>query len=369
MPSRKSAPPPPSSAAPNDFFQTALLFMFGFAAAAILVYLWGEHSLHGRWTLLSRLAALALLGVGLVAWRLRIKLVHLAGEEDEWYVLSSWNGRTIGFLRAGFNRITPIQKTEAWTRVLPLFIKEDVNAQNKLLDSFDVHARVKFEVYPDMVAGAEARWLRDHYPKGIEDMVRGMLRDVVAAELRKVDSYSQVMNREGAAEASLREAINRKFAFLAEKGVYLDEAVTFVDIMVSAALLMQRSKTRAELSTLQIIRDVAHDMGISTDELLIQRALEQLPNSRSRQNIGEIAAVLQMIRQEASYKAALPPHSVVDVDLEGDAEDIEDDWDEDDEDYAQTPSSYVEGQFEPIEPDPHDPDDEGDGSKSIFSPF
>lgn len=364
-----NSPPPSSSTLLTRFLQIAAVLLIACAAVGLMIYLWGESTFDGVMVWVTRLVALGLIGVGLAAWRLPLKVLYLAGEEDEWYVLLGWDRRTIGFVKAGITRITPVQQTEAWGRVQPLFIKHDVKAQNKLLDSFDVHARVRLDVYPSVVSGADARWLRDQYPKGVAGMAQSLLTDVITAQLRKITSFREVVEQE--AEAMLREAINQKFGFLAHRGVYIDETATFVDVMVSAELLMQRSKTRAELSTLQIIRDVAHDMGISTDELLIQRALEQLPTARSRQSISEITAVLQMLRQQPVQKptvAQLPIRSEAEV-LPPPIEDEIGDVVEDEAPVSsvQRPLSYVEGQYQAI--DPNDPDSEGDSTKSIFSPF
>ncbi len=332
----------PSSTPLGRVIRTILITAGIFAFIGLLILLWGESTFDGMAVWLTRLIALSLVTAGLLAWRLPIKPIYLTGEEDMWYVILGWDERTVGFTKAGMRRILPIQKVEKWRRVMPLFIKHNVTAQNRLLDTFDVHVRLRFEVYPDRTHHTDARWLRDQYPKNLDAMIRGTLGDIVTTELRKVASFTQVIEQE--AEQNIREAINAKFAFLLEKGIFIDEAATFVDIMVSTEVLAQRVKARAELSTLQIIRDVAHDMGITTDELLIQRALEKLPDARARQSVSEIAAVLQMLRNQQA--TPLPAST--------------DDY------YAEDEFGYIEGDYYD---DPNDPDAEDGDSRSVYSPF
>jgi hypothetical protein len=369
--SNNSPLPPPTPI--SRLLRIVLLTAGGFAFVAILLLLWSR-SVEGVPAWGARIVAFLLLGTGLLAWNFHIKILYLAGEEDEWYVLLGWDRRTVGFVRAGLNRIKPAQQTEPWRRVQPLYIKHDVKAQNKQLDSFDVHVRVRLEIYPQVVHGPDARWLRDQYPVGVESVARGMLTDVVTAELRRTASYSQVIEKD--AEQSLRQAINEKLTLLAYKGAYVDESVTFVDIMVPAEVLAQRTKTRTELNTLLTIREVAHDMGISTDELLIQRALEQLPAARSRQSVGEIAAVLQLLRAQQSSmppSQLVPPEArletVIPSAVDDEIGEVVDISVTHEVETGKRPTTYVEGQYQTINPDPHDPDAEGDNTKSIFSPF
>jgi hypothetical protein len=318
------------------------------------------------------LIALAVLGFGLVGWRFPLKPTYLEGEESEWYVLQGWDKRTVGFVEEGINFIKPIQQVQRWKRVQPLFIKHDVSAQNKTMDTFDVHLRVHFVVDPRGVLGANALWLKEQYPEGIVGMAKGMLTDAATDELRKISSFSQVVEKE--AEEKLKNRINRKFAFLADKGIRIDELATFVDIMVSKDVLMQRVQARAEWSTMQIIRDVAHDLGISTDELLIQRALERLPDSRSRQSVGEIAAVLQLLRSDTpatpqiQERVAIPegydaPEVIYDEGVVDDGEIVDDEFDT-----QGRPRSFVEGQYAADDPNDPDPDDD-EASRSYYSPF
>lgn len=318
--------------------RTILITFSIFAFVGLLIFIWGESTFDGVAAWITRMIASALVVVGLVAWRLPLKPVYLTGEEDMWYVVLGWDERTVGFIKSGMGRVTPIQQVEKWRRVGPIFIKHNVTAQNRLLDTFDVHVRLRFEVYPEMSHGPDARWLRDQYPKNLDAMARGIVGDAVVTEMRRIESFSQVIEHE--AEETIREAINAKFSFLAEKGIFIDETSTFVDIMVSPEVLAQRVKARAELSTLQIIRNVAHDMGISTDELLIQRALERLPDARARQSVSEIAAVLQMLRSQQATPLPAPT-------------DIEDD-------------GYIEGDYYD---DPNDPDADDSDSRSVYSPF
>ncbi len=337
-----------SQPAPTNMLKQTLhtmgMILGGCALAAVAIFLIGERAFDGPVAWFTRLVALSLLILGVVGWRLRLKTIYLAGEEDEWFVLHGWDGRTIGFVKSGMRHITPIQSTAPWRRVQPLFIKHTVTAQNQMLDSFEVHMRVRLEVFPDGVRSVEARWLFDNYPQAIETTARSLLADTATTELRKIDSFSGTIEYE--TENIIREAINSKFAFMQNYGIYVDEAATFADIMVSAEVLQQRIQARAELSTLQIIRDVAHDLGISTDELLIQRALENLPNMRSRQNIGEIAAVLQALRTQTLQSPPLLEEVIVPA-------------------TESSPTTYVEGEYY----DPNDPDAEDDDSRPIYSPF
>lgn len=330
----------------------------GVLVAAFAVYLLSGLFFDGFLLSLVRFLSIVLAGFGLVAWNFRLKPVYLTGEADEWYVLLGWDGRTIGFVKAGPTMIKPIQQTRRWLRVNPMFVKHDAQAQNRLLDTFDIHMRVSFNIFPNEARHANARWLMDVYPDGLMGMIRGTLNDIAKAELRGLDSFSRVV--ESQTENSIKAAINDKFGWLVEKGVHLNAAVTFVDVMVAADLLVKRTKARAELSTLQLIRDVAHDMGMTTDELLLQRALERLPDTRTaRVNVSEIAGVLQALRAQKPRQLEPPPPSEPPIYAEI----------EETERTAYTPpppASYVEGYYQVI--DPNDPD-EDDGTKGIYSPF
>ncbi len=369
----QQAAPPKEYGSLERFLRMFGVIFGGACFIAFIIYFIGENSFDGAAVWLTRLLALAIVVLGVVGWRLRIRPIYLEGEEGEWYILQGWDKRTIGFVAAGFNFIKPIQRAERWKRVQPLFIKHDVSAQNKTMDTFDVHLRVHFQIDPDNVLDANALWLKEQYPAGIVGMTKGMLTDAATDELRKISSFSQVVEKE--AEEKLKNTINRKFAFLAAKGIRIDELATFVDIMVSRDVLMQRVQARAEWSTMQIIRDVAHDLGISTDELLIQRALERLPDARSRQSVGEIAAVLQMLRSQTTPPSQIQeslyvqeePHQLA---PSYENEIIEDDGEIVDQGYISQsqPRSFVEGQYSADDPNDPDPDDD-EASRSYFSPF
>lgn len=328
----------------------------GILLSAFILYILSGVLFDGLLLSIVRLLAFALAGFGLVAWNLPLKPVYLTGEADEWHTLLGWDGRTIGYVKAGPAMIKPIQRTRRWLRVNPMFVKHDTQAQNRLLDTFDIHIRVSFDIYPSQARHANARWLMDVYPDGLMGMIRGTLNDIAKAELRGLDSFSRVV--ESQTEDSIKAAVNDKFGWLADKGVYLNAGATFVDVMVAADLLVKRTKARAELSTLQLIRDVAHDMGMTTDELLLQRALERLPDTRTaRVNVSEIAGVLQALRAQKPRQLEAPhvSEAVLQPDIE--------------EPTGPTytpPSSYVEGYYQVI--DPNDPDDT-DGPKGIYSPF
>jgi hypothetical protein len=366
----QKASPPTEYGSLERFLRLFGIMVGGSGFVAFVIYFVGENSFDGVAVWLTRLIAVAVLGFGLVGWKFPLKPTYLEGEENEWYVLQGWDKRTVGFVEAGISFIKPIQRVERWKRVQPLFIKHDVSAQNKTMDTFDVHLRVHFVVDPSGVLGANALWLKEQYPEGIVGMTKGMLTDAATDELRKISSFSQVVEKE--AEEKLKHTINRKFAFLGDKGIRIDELATFVDIMVSKDVLMQRVQARAEWSTMQIIRDVAHDLGISTDELLIQRALERLPDSRSRQSVGEIAAVLQLLRSESTVspqiQSPIPegydqPEVIYDELVDENGEIIDQEFDT-----RGQPRTFVEGQY--VADDPNDPDpDDDEASRSYYSPF
>lgn len=364
--------PPTEYGSLQRFLRIVGAMFGGSLVVALVIYLVGESSFDGVAVWLTRLFALLVVGFGLVGWRFSIKPTYLEGEEGEWYVLQGWDKRTIGFVSAGICFIRPIQRVERWKRVHPLMIKHDVEAQNKTMDSFDVHLRTHFVVEPRGILGANALWLKEQYPTGVEAMIKGMLKDTVTDELRKVVSFTQVVEK--AAEETLKETINRKFAFLAAKGIQIDELATFVDIMVSKDVLMRRVEARADWSTMQIIRDVAHDLGISTDELLIQRALERLPDARSRQSVGEIAAVLQLLRSQPSTPSQIEEGASVVEDYAEQEVIYEDEMDdeveifEDEFDTQGRPRTFVEGQYMADDPNDPDPDDD-EASRSYYSPF
>lgn len=339
----------------NHVLRTIGSITGGILVAAFILYILSGLFFDGAMLSIIRALSILLGAFGLIAWNFPLKPVYLAGEADEWYTLLGWDGRTIGYVKAGPAMIKPIQQTRRWLRVSPMFIKHDAEAQNRLLDTFEIHMRVSLNIYPNEAKHANARWLLDVYPEGLMGMIRGTLNDIVKAELRGLDSFSRVVEAE--TEQSIRDAINEKFDWLAEKGVYLNPSATFVDVMVAADLLVKRTKARAELSTLQLIRDVAHDMGMTTDELLLQRALERLPETRtSRLSVSEIAGVLQALRAQKPRQIEPP------VVIEPSYETIN----EPDEPAYTPPSSYVEGYYQVI--DPNDPD-EDDGPKGIYSPF
>lgn len=374
---------PPSADGGQDDLSRAVSivgqYVIGAAIAAGVLLLLGQ-ILFGDGFLgwVIRLVALGVFFFGATLWRQRIKIVYLEGEEDIWYGLYSWNKRLIGFVPAGVLRIRPLQTFYKWRQITPIFIRQDVTARNKLHDRFNVHVRVRYNLHPEVPLWADARWLMAQYPEGIVNTTKSIVSDVVTAALKQIGSFSLVI--EETTETELKEAINAKLGFLSAKGVEIDPYATFVDIMVPDEIMQQQVKTRAEFTTLQVIREIAHDMGMTTDELLLQRALEQMPVSRGQKSHREIVAVLQMLRNErmqelrnAGIHVDTPPP--MQIPAHTPSPDDENVLMVDDviiveppqEDEPVIPRGYVEGIYEPI--DNNDPDGEDNQPRGIYSPF
>lgn len=366
MAKQQSTSAPPASE-PNDL-QRALRIIGKFAGfsllAAAAVFILGEIIFGDSFAVwLTRLLALAVLAGGLMLLRYPVRVVFLQGKEDTWYALYSWDHHLIGFVPRGMARILPLQHTEKWREVHPVFVRHDVQARNRQYDMFTVHVRVSFDVLPDEVYGADARWLYEQYPDGLEVMVKQKIGDVVSAELRNVDSFSRTIEAE--TETALCETLNRAFEFLSNKGIDIRPQATLVDIIIPDEILKQRMKIRAEYSTLQIIREVAHDMGMSTDELLMQRVLENLPRVPSnRLSQRDIIAAVQAFGAERGVLSGQPlPHRLASP---PEAAYIEDkDFVPDDQE-APGSRSFIEGRYEPI--DENDPDSDG-SPRGYVSPF
>lgn len=316
------------------------------------------------------------------AWGWKSKMIHLRGEEDQWYVVRGWNRRVQGFLRSGFNRITPLQIVDNnMVQIAPIFIRHDIKGvHNQSMDRFDVHMRVNLLVDPSKASGADARWLIGNYPDKIAGMVKGMMEDIAKIEVRRIDRFTKVMETD--TEQILREQLAAKLIFLEGRGVTIMPNSILVDIHIPDELIAQRLKTRAEFTTLQAIRDVANDMGISTDELLIQQVLQRLPHLSGKNAHREIARILHQLGMQGqpTYRQTPPPPPPSAAIPEA-VPPIPDQvaW-QVEEPTAETPleenpppnqqarpRGYVEGHYSPI--DDSDPDSDGSQQKGIFSPF
>lgn len=358
----------------NYAFGIALRLFVGFGFAGFFVFMLGEGLLSAsglNW--LSQVVAGGLVAFGLIAWRQPLKVVHLKGEDDEWHLLKGWDGRIIGLIPGGgMRRIMPIQEVVHWRRVNPIMVKMDTVAHTRHYDKFEVHVRALFDFDFDYVVGSKnIRWIQENYPQNLKASAEGILNNLISEHMKQIQTFNLAVEAE--TEAQIKAAIQSKFEMWERFGVFLNEHVTFVDVMIPQEVWEQRTSIRAELSVLQIIREVAHDMGINTNELLIQRTLERLPHAKTRQNVGEIAAVLQMLHTqsiqqlEAGFIEDLPPEPEIRVEPPvADAPPIDVINDEppinpDDT----TPTAYVEGVYEPID----DIDPDADGGGTIYSPF
>jgi len=299
-----------------------------------------------------------------------IKPVYLRGEDDDWYYLIGWDRKMVGFIHAGgvgVKRIPLLQEAIKWRRITPLIVADHYTAHTRIHDTFDVYVKIIFELHPDWVeASKNARWLIESYPDSILNAAKNIIKDLIQGEMRQVEHFS--VATESSTERALRDKIHSTFQMWEPNGVYVNENVTHVDIMVAQDVRRKRVDARAELSRIQIIRDVARDMGITTDELLIQRALERLPDSRTRQSVSEIAAVLQMLRRQMPVQQ-LPDSPDYDdsperPDIHVDEPDREAGYEHQD---TSDTTSYVEGYYEPL--DDYDPDRDDNGPKGIYSPF
>ncbi len=366
---------PPVEYGFNYAFGVAFRLFVGFGFAAFFIFLLGEGLLGAsglNW--ISRVVA-GLVGLfGLIAWAQPLKVVHLKGEDDEWHILKGWDGRIIALIPGGgVRRITPLQETIYWRRVNPIMVKMDTLAHNRHYDKFEIHVRVLFEFDFEYVYGSKNfRWVQENYPDNIKATAEGILANIVSEHMKQVQSFNLAVEEE--TEANIKAAIHQKFSMWEDYGVFINENVTFVDVMIPQEVWEQRTSIRAELSVLQIIREVAHDMGINTNELLIQRTLERLPHAKTRQNVGEIAAVLQMLHSQSiqqlesgTYEDDLPTEPQIRVEEpvrpapEAEVIDEEPPINPDDT----TPTAYVEGVYEPID----DIDPDADGGGTIYSPF
>lgn len=345
----------------SEALNIAFKYALGFGFVAALVILAGENLLASTplvW--LTRLLGVGILYYGLTAWTRPLKPAILPGEDDEWYYLLGWDGRRIGFISAGTHRINPLQSTEYWRRITPVIAKIETTVHNKQLDTFDVYVKVLFDIRPWAVETTKGiRFLSENYPDGLVTMATGILEDIILQTMRRVDGFSVAIEHQ--TEAEMAAAIMSRFEAWEANGVFVNADSLLVDIMVTQDLLQKRIEARAELSVLQIIRDVAHDMGISTDELLIQRTLERLPEARTRQNLSEIADVLKLLR-DMPEKSPAKSTDGFEMDIR-----VEPNQAEHAQLPVETPSTYIEGSYEYV--DEYDPDADDDQPRDIYSPF
>ena len=359
----------------NYAFGIAFRLFVSFGLGAFFVFLLGEGLLASdglNW--LTRVGSGLLALFGLIAWAQPLKVVHLKGEDDEWHFLKGWDGRIAALIAGGgIRRITPLQETEYWRRVNPIMVKMETIAHTRHYDKFEVYVRALFEFDFTYVTGSKNfRWIQENYPDNVKAIAEGILDNIVSEHMKQIQTFNLAVEEE--TEANIKAAIHRKFAMWEGYGVFLNEHVTFVDVMIPQEVWEQRTSIRAELSVLQIIREVAHDMGINTNELLIQRTLERLPHAKTRQNVGEIAAVLQMLHVQSrqqleagTYEDDLPTETQIRVEEPAPAppqvEIIDDEPPINPDDTS--PTAYVEGVYEPID----DIDPDAGGSGTIYSPF
>jgi hypothetical protein len=371
---------PNTDAATRDDFGRAVRLLGRFYALllGVAVVVYGLGYILFRGSPVMYLVYLVLAGIvafGVTSLQRPLKPVYLLGEDDDWYYLLGWDQKIVGFVHAGgfgVKRIPMLQEAVKWKRVTPLLIVDQFAAHTRVHDTFDVHVKTIFEIHPDWVQTTKnARWLIENYPDEMINTAKAIIKDLVQAEMRQVELFSDAT--EAATEQRLRDTIHRAFDMWQPYGVYINEDVSHVDIMVAQDVRRKRVDARAELSRIQIIRDVARDMGITTDELLIQRALERLPDSRSRQSVGEIAAVLQMLRQQMPVEKLPDHHPPDDTPSEPEIR-VEDSSGAEQRPLVHStdvneekPASYVEGYYEPV--DDYDPDRDGDGPTGIHSPF
>ncbi|NDJ87077.1 MAG: hypothetical protein GYB66_14455 [Chloroflexi bacterium] len=361
--------PPAESGPLTSALRTIGILLGGFSFVALLVFLWGENTLNGGTVWFSRLAALALVILGIIVWRLRWKPVYLSGEKDAWHVILGWDGRTLGFARSGVSRLRPIQRTAPWARVHPLTVHHDIQTRNRLQERFDVHVRVALTIYPEDATGADARWLRDVYPDKLSEMVRGIINETVTRALRSANSLTQMA--EYSLEERLSDQIHDALDFLSARGVSVNTEATFVDVMIAADMLVRRLRAGATPDVIQAIRNVAHQMGIATDETLIQQVLAALPKRRTQTTLQDIAAILQSVHNADSIREtpapttteAPPAHEPNADTLEQPAaaglppEPVD-----------QQPTHYIEGTYQKDQPDPNNPDSDNE-SQQFYSPF
>jgi hypothetical protein len=361
----------------NDkFFESAKIYikyLAGAALVAIAIFVIGESFARGMsivW--LFRIGAGATLLFGLTNWNRPIVPRLLEGPPHKYYPVYRYDNTPARLIQAGNRMICPseyvndAQGVEVTQPAIEIEFRR--TTYNRTFDTFDVYLKLKFDLHPQQAIGFGALWFVTNYTEGMRSEIETVLSDLVIQTMRDIEGFSVAIER--ATEEAIKEMVMAEFEPWADRGLVINPSASFVNVLVAEKVLNSRVEARAELSILQIIRDVAQEMDIPVNELMIQRTLEKLPQARTKQDIGAIAEVLRAVHQDAV--ASTRPESVPT------SEQVEDDYEMDirvDPNRRQShpqledshPRSFVEGEYEFT--DDNDPDAEDTGTTRHISPF
>lgn len=356
----------------NDkFFESAKIYLKYLAWAALgaaAVFITGETFAQGQTLVwLFRLGAVGVLLFGLTNWNRPIVPRFLEGPPYKFYLVFRYDTTPVRLIQAGNRMICPseyVNDAQAIEVTLPTIeIEFKRTAYNRTFDTFDVYLKLKFDLRPNLASGFGALWFAANYTDGMCSEINTVLSDLIIQTMRDIEGFSIAIERE--TEEAIKEMVMAEFEPWHERGLVINAGASFVNVLVAEQVLSSRVEARAELSILQIIRDVAQEMDIPVNELLIQRTLEKMPQARTKQDIGAIAEVLRAVYQDTAPPEPPPVPRGKEEDFEMD---IRVDPKQPRPQLEDTqPRTFIEGEYHFV--DENDPDAEDTGPTRHISPF